>query len=243
MDPPAAQRRASRRDEMLSALRGPGLLLTPPPGAARGQQDAGHLHAAAPPQVTLNASMGAQEARAAMAVAGVGYPCLVKPLSTAPAAPPAAAPTSRPIAARVPDALGKASMTAAAQPSHGGLEANHVMGALFSDVGLESLLSGELPALAPPVVVQQFVPHGERIFKVCAPCTPPLLCSDMQLQQPAHCSRAAPSHADNLPMHPPLSRSLAARIKQLSRHASGPPAWPASNSTPGVRYWTAECIG
>lgn len=55
---------------------------------------------------------------------------------------------------------------AAVTPKGGGLEANHAMGVLLSEGGVERLLSGELPALVPPVVVQQFEPHGQHMFKV-----------------------------------------------------------------------------
>jgi hypothetical protein len=176
IDPPAAVRRAARRDAMLAPLQGApggGWLLRPlPPAPAGGSAAPGPgpaglqagpqtaeavertgaaretqvVFVAAPPQVIVGAATAAAaEVLDAMRSAGVGFPCLVKPLDTSPAA-------------RGPAAAGRQAPAMA--------EANHAMGLLLGQGGLAALLAGALPQLAPPVVLQQYVPHGVSILKV-----------------------------------------------------------------------------
>jgi Inositol 1,3,4-trisphosphate 5/6-kinase ATP-grasp domain/Inositol 1,3,4-trisphosphate 5/6-kinase pre-ATP-grasp domain len=44
--------------------------------------------------------------------------------------------------------------------------AGHALGAVLSEQGLSHLLAGREPALAPPVLLQSFVPHGDALYKV-----------------------------------------------------------------------------
>lgn len=208
IDPPAAVRRVQRRDTMLEPLQAPGGLTLPPPplpspagAAGPGSEGAPATglpctccwRAAAPPQAVVEAGASTSEALAAMRAAGVGFPCLVKPLSTTPTAPAehpqstgsrtgaeaAGSPSvstgghgpSEGAAADAgrrpqPPWRGPPSSPAAAEARLGGQEANHSMGVCLGAEGVTQVVSGAVPALAPPVVLQQFVPHGPLLIKV-----------------------------------------------------------------------------
>ncbi|GBF94606.1 hypothetical protein Rsub_06721 [Raphidocelis subcapitata] len=154
----------------------------PPGGPATGRA----VRVAAPPQAVLLPGMDPAEAASALRAAGVGFPCLVKPLDTRPQgagahaaagsdgaglgdATGAAAAGAGTAAGAAGGSGGEAPSAAAGQhavPACGGLEANHAMGVMGGEAGLATLLRGEFPALAPPVVAQAFVPHGERLLKI-----------------------------------------------------------------------------
>uniref|UniRef100_A0A383VVB8 inositol-1,3,4-trisphosphate 5/6-kinase n=1 Tax=Tetradesmus obliquus TaxID=3088 RepID=A0A383VVB8_TETOB len=123
-----------------------------------------------PAQVTLLPGSTARQAAAQLAAAGIGLPALLKPLSSMPsdaaavgsAAAAAAAAASRCSAdSQVPNATAAAAAAAKAAVADG-----HALGVLLEGSGLQQLLDGAVPELAPPVVVQQFVPHGEALYKL-----------------------------------------------------------------------------
>jgi hypothetical protein len=58
-------------------------------------------------------------------------------------------------------ASGSAKAAAAAAVADG-----HALGVVMEERGVQQLLVGAVPQLALPVVVQQFVPHGEALYKV-----------------------------------------------------------------------------
>ena len=46
-----------------------------------------------------------------------------------------------------------------------GSEASHALALVYDEDGLQRLARGELPELAPPCVLQEFVDHGGSLFK------------------------------------------------------------------------------
>jgi hypothetical protein len=113
-----------------------------------------------PAQITLLPGTSSQQALAQLAAAGIGLPALVKPLSSMPAdsTPGAAAAAAGSEGVCIP----ASSIAAAAAAVADG----HALGVVMEERGVQQLLAGAVPELALPVVVQQFVPHGEALYKV-----------------------------------------------------------------------------
>jgi hypothetical protein len=111
-----------------------------------------------PAQVTLQPGITAQQVLAQLAAAGISLPALVKPLSSMPAdsAPGTAA-----------AAVAAAGSEDVGIPASGSDVADgHALGVVLEERGMQQLLCGAVPELALPVVVQQYVPHGEALYKV-----------------------------------------------------------------------------
>lgn len=164
LDPPAAVRAVQDRVCMLAPLTDKQLILTlqqQPQQLEQPLQTQMPRHnehqtvsISAPTQVTFPSGCSADEALQWLATAGLTYPALVKPLITAPPDSCAAA-----AAATAPGLL----VSNANHSSRDG----HALGALLSAEGVQQLVAGECdPTLQLPIVVQQFVPHGEALYKV-----------------------------------------------------------------------------
>jgi hypothetical protein len=113
-----------------------------------------------PAQVTLLPGSSPQQACEQLAAAGIGLPALVKPLSSMPSDTAVVTPAAA--AAAGDEMFGTTAATAAAAAARDG----HALGVVLEERGVVQLLAGVVPELAPPVVVQQFVPHGEALYKV-----------------------------------------------------------------------------
>lgn len=68
----------------------------------------------------------------------------------------------------VPDSISstEAAVMAAQQPPS---IDTHVMGVVYNQDGLQEMLTGKVPGLQPPVVLQQYIPHGTTLYKVSLP--------------------------------------------------------------------------
>eukprot|EP00878_Enallax_costatus_P028575 GHUV01030873.1.p1 GENE.GHUV01030873.1~~GHUV01030873.1.p1 ORF type:complete len:449 (+),score=169.30 GHUV01030873.1:574-1920(+) len=149
---------------MLAPLSGKQLLITPQQRPQQPAQLPQKLHRdrqqsvliSAPAQVTLPIGCSSDQALQLLTAAGITYPALVKPLITAP--PDSSAADVR---------LSQPTATGLANSRANSSRDGHALGAVFSDAGLQRLVSGACdPALQLPVVLQQFVPHGEALYKL-----------------------------------------------------------------------------
>lgn len=113
-----------------------------------------------PAQVTLQVGCTAAAAVELLKAAGISYPSLVKPLITAPPDSGAVAVTA---AAEASAIVGPASSSNSNSCTRDG----HALGAVYSSEGVQQLVGGECDsALQLPVVIQQYVPHGNALYKV-----------------------------------------------------------------------------
>jgi hypothetical protein len=119
-----------------------------------------------PAQVTLLPGSTAQQALQQLAAAGIALPALVKPLSSMPSDSARVGSAAAAAVDGNSTVNNPASGAAAAAAVKAAVADGHALGVLLEEQGVQQLLDGLVPELALPVVVQQFVPHGEALYKV-----------------------------------------------------------------------------
>eukprot|EP00879_Flechtneria_rotunda_P019887 GHRR01020903.1.p1 GENE.GHRR01020903.1~~GHRR01020903.1.p1 ORF type:complete len:497 (+),score=218.65 GHRR01020903.1:511-2001(+) len=246
VDHPAAVRLLQDRATMLKPLQDKDLVITQP-GSWSGTTSAAPAAVytiSIPAQATLLAGCSVELASQLLATAGITWPALVKPLRTAPPDSAGAGVSNGSYSSTSNEASKQANSIN--NTSYGISSDAHTLGAVMSHAGLVDLVCSREPALQLPVILQQFVPHGQALYKlyVIGPHVVLTRRSTLTGQQ-LYAAASTAVAADPLPAASPaadVNEQLAPGLVLLQRVSAVPLPLTATSGSRGAEQTVAVSI-